>query len=60
MEVKNYTEELIKIDETFMNVITNYKTLFNHILNAGFYWEAYEVSVQEFLNNLDLHQFFLL
>ncbi len=29
MEVKNYTEELIKIDETFMNVITNYKTLFN-------------------------------
>ena len=29
MEVKNYTEELIKIDETLMNVITNYKNLFN-------------------------------
>ncbi len=29
MEVKNYTEELIKIDETLMNIITNYKHLFN-------------------------------
>ena len=51
-----YKEEVLALLKNIhiTNHHCNYKTLCNHILNAGFYWEGYTSSVQEFLNNCEL------